>query len=250
MPETSRIGIPYPSQDIDPWWDAFETLMSFLDGCIYPTREDRNLFISGGGTIDWDSGTGTLTWSSPIKIISPIVGGSGSLAAGSVTIEDGQVLYVTVTRYATTSYSLTATVADNVPSDHNALAIARRDGGQLVWRNGLGPSGSDLALSDDIVDALNGASSPSSLNPFVTQTQIKTLSEKQKEDLSDQVDGVANLFTISEPYSGDTLEVYLDGRMVGFNGNGFVETDSTLGTFTTTDVPLAGSTLIVKYHAE
>lgn len=140
-----RMGWPYPAREDDPWYDGFEDFVQADDASGFAHREDRNLFITGGGTLSWDAGTGVLTWTEAIQLVSPTTGFLLSIAADSVTIENGEVLYATLVRQALEARTLTKAIATSVPSNDNAFMLCVRIGNNLHWRNGLVmPSGSSV----------------------------------------------------------------------------------------------------------
>jgi len=153
-----RMGWPYPAREDDPWYDGFEDFVQADDASGFAHREDRNLFITGGGTLSWDAGTGVLTWTEAIQLVSPTTGFLLGIAADSVTIENGEVLYAVLVRQALEARTLTKAIANSVPSNDNAFMLCVRIGNNLHWRNGLvmssgssvsgvGFSGSGISLS-------------------------------------------------------------------------------------------------------
>ena len=135
MPTSSRMRWPYPSEDQNPWYEAFKGLVTALDASGYASREDRHLICAGGGTLSWAAPV--FTWTAPIKISAAIPGFLWQLDAGSVSIDDGQVLYVTLTRGITANQTVTPTVANQVPSSDQTLVLAVRIGTRLYLRSGV-----------------------------------------------------------------------------------------------------------------
>lgn len=127
---------PYPSKDADPWFDGFEDMTGAMDASGYASREDRNILISGGGTVSFVASSGLITWSQPIVFMSPIAGFKLTLGAGSATLADGAVLYVNVTRSPTGNTSLSPLVASQVPNTDSAMLVAIRSGSAVYFRNG------------------------------------------------------------------------------------------------------------------
>lgn len=74
---------------------------------------------------------------------------------------------------------------------------------------------------------------------------IKSGAEMKKADLTSQVDGEENVFTVPNVYVAGSLRVYYNGIRQE-SGNGFSETTST--TFTTTFTPSVGETISVDYE--
>jgi len=128
---------PYPAEYVQNWYETFRSFVESADASGYAAREDRQLIITGGGAITWNGTTGIFTWASPIKIVSPITGFQVQVAAGQVTITDGQVIYLSLTRAPTRIVTATIRAATQVPSTDIDYVLATRIGAKLYWRNGL-----------------------------------------------------------------------------------------------------------------
>ena len=51
MPNTSKMAWPYPTENQDPWWDAYVSLMTAMDASGFASREDRSIVVMEGGRI-------------------------------------------------------------------------------------------------------------------------------------------------------------------------------------------------------
>src|SRR6185503_19482585 len=103
MERSSRMQWPYPSEDQDPWFEAFKALVDASDTAAYAARENMNILFMNGGNLTFDAGVNSLTWATAIEALSPIEGYLVSLVGASgppysVTITDGQVLYFNTVR--------------------------------------------------------------------------------------------------------------------------------------------------------
>lgn len=136
MANTPRMNWPFPNENQDPWYIALENFAKALDASGFASREDRQLILFGGGTIDWSAIGSTLQWSQPLKVASPIAGFLLSVPATSVTIEDGQALYATLTRAPTRNQNVQVQVANQVPQTDIDYILAIRVGSSIYWRNG------------------------------------------------------------------------------------------------------------------
>ena len=136
MPNSNKMLWPYPNKDTDPWFDIFESMVTAMDSSGYASREDRNIIFGGGGDVHWDAGTSILTWAADIVAYSMISGFKLSIPAGSISVADGDVIYINVTRYPVTSATIAATTATNVPNTDSAMALAVRVGTTIYWRWG------------------------------------------------------------------------------------------------------------------
>jgi len=136
---------PYPTENVQNWYEAFKAFVGAVDFSAYSHREDRQLILAGGGTVSWNATGSALSWSAPIRVVSMIAGFQIRAEAGSVTLDDGQLLYLNLTRYPTNNIVATPVVANQVPSTDTALLLVVRVGDKLYWRNGLVmPSGASV----------------------------------------------------------------------------------------------------------
>lgn len=136
MTSTSKMLWPYPSKDLDPWFDGFESMVGAMDASGYASREDRNILISEGGNVAFTASTGLLSWSAAIVFLSTISGYKLTLGAASVNLLDGECLYVNATRSPTGNVSLSPLVAGTVPNTDSAMLLAVRNGTSVYFKNG------------------------------------------------------------------------------------------------------------------
>lgn len=136
MPNTSKMIWPYPNKDSDPWFDAFTSMVLAMDASGYASREDRSIVLTGGGVVSFVASTGSLSWAAAIAMLSPIAGFKMTLPVGSVALQDGQALYVNVTRSPVGALTLSAQVGNQVPNTDAAMLLAIRSGTVVYWRNG------------------------------------------------------------------------------------------------------------------
>ena len=103
------------------------------------TRQDRNTFLTGGGTLTWDAGTDTLTWTAPLKIRvgakTEYTIGTGSIGAVDAT---HKVVYVIIDRDTPGVVApLVAALGDAALDADGALALGIRGADdQFYFRNG------------------------------------------------------------------------------------------------------------------
>lgn len=147
---------PYPSDGQDPWYDAFAAMVSSQDASAYAGFEDRNTFISGGGTFTFTAATGEVEWTAPIRIVLPSTGTTQNATTPLVvTLQDGQCAYVLLDRGSTAPNNLAVLTAFALPpvNRDEILVLFIRVGARIHFRNGL-------VLSDgDPVEVFDGPSS-------------------------------------------------------------------------------------------
>lgn len=136
MTNTAKMLWPYPTKDSDPWFAGFESMTGAMDASGYAAREDRNILISGGGTVSFTASTGLVSWSAAIVLMSPISGFKLTLPAGSAVLADGAHLCVNVVRAPTGNSSLASFVSAQVPNTDSAMLLAVRNGSAVYFRNG------------------------------------------------------------------------------------------------------------------
>lgn len=150
MPTTERMQFPYPSFRKDPWYDEIEATFAAIDAASYASREDRGALLVDGGVISWTVSSSTLAWAGNLGITSAAAGLLCVMAAGSVTISEGQFLYVNLTRYPQSNVTVTPNVAAVVPSTDSAFVLAIRRNDRIVWRNSaVLADGDSRALFED-----------------------------------------------------------------------------------------------------
>lgn len=87
--------------------------------------------------MSWNAGTGILSWTAALEIYSVISGFRLDIPAGNVTVLDGEVFFVNLTRAPTLNVTLGTAVALQVPNTDSAFALAVRRGTDIFWRHGV-----------------------------------------------------------------------------------------------------------------
>ena len=172
MPNTNKMLWPYPAKDTDPWFENFESMVTAMDSSGYAAREDRNLLLSEGGLVSFTASSGLLAWDASIVLLSPISPFKLTLPAGSVTLLDGERLYVNVTRAPSSSASLSSYVAAQVPNTNDAMLLAVRSGSDVYFKNGSRVADGD---SKTLFES-------AALSPGVEQIDIVKLATRESHD--------------------------------------------------------------------
>lgn len=138
MPNTNKMQWPFPAKDRDPWFEIFEQMSIAMDSSGYASREDRSIIMAGGGDVTFDGGANTLSWTDPLDFYSTISGFRVTVAATdpTITLNDGEILYLNITRSPTQNVSVSTATADTLPNTDDAMAIAVRVGSSVYWRHG------------------------------------------------------------------------------------------------------------------
>lgn len=142
MPATSRTGIPYPEKGTNPFYLGFKAMLDAIDVMIFASREDRNFLLQVPTQPAFDPDSGTLSWSQDLTLVSAVSGVVWSIPAGSASLSEGGIAYVTVTRGGSASGNLAVSVSQKLPSTNadNLVVIAIRRGGRVYFRNGVSAS--------------------------------------------------------------------------------------------------------------
>lgn len=139
MFRSTRLHWPFPRQNANPWYPQFLDFAQAQDATAFAAMEDRNLFITGGGTFSFDATTGTLSWSAALEVNSPFTGFRQILAPGSAVIANGMMgvveLHRGVQADATLSFSSVLSLQAGSPAEVS-LGICYRRGSLLYFRNG------------------------------------------------------------------------------------------------------------------
>lgn len=138
MPNTNKMIWPVPAKDSDPWFEIFDQMVTAQDSSSYAHREDRHNRLSGGGDVSFNATSGVVAWTAPIEILSPISGFKITVPVPltSLVVEDGQLVYINLTRSPVSNVSAVAVVASTAPNTDSAYVLCVRNGTGVFWVNG------------------------------------------------------------------------------------------------------------------
>lgn len=137
MPLSTRLKWPIPSEGQSPWYDAFLALVNKIDASVFASREDRHIVLMEGGTVSFVASTNTLSWDGTIEVLAGVTGFHWDLGPQSVSILDGEMMYIDVSRSPTQNTVVTPQVAKKIPSTDAALLLCIRRGSEILWRDGF-----------------------------------------------------------------------------------------------------------------
>lgn len=143
MRSTPLLQLPYPAPNADPFYADFERMVQAFDTLCAALVEDRNVILTGGGTLTWaiqPGGKGRLTWSDAFVVTSPATGRTETVAAGSVDIDDGTMLYVRLVRRPVSNPELALVSGQRIDLDQSPetpYVLGLRRGTSFVFRTGL-----------------------------------------------------------------------------------------------------------------
>jgi len=153
MSTSPRMKWPYPREGEDPWYDSFEDLIRAQDASVFAFHDQKNIILSGGGTISWDASTGFVSWDAPIVLNSSQSGFIESIPPDSLYVgTDGQLGYVLFVTSPQNNVQLILRAVDSLPPADvdGAYILFRRRQNKLYWRNGgVLNDGDSAAIIDD-----------------------------------------------------------------------------------------------------
>ena len=142
MPNLTPLNdFPYPVENEDPFFTTYKSGEVARDVAHWATADNGNLVFSGGGTFSWNSGTGTLTWSSTVSISGFTTNFSATIASGSVVLQDGERAFFTMPRKPASAVAVTLTRGSRIYKAgtrlHDLRLFAARTGDVIYLLNGV-----------------------------------------------------------------------------------------------------------------
>lgn len=205
--QTPRLHYIFPDFQEDPWFENIAAFFLGVDGTNWATSEDRNLSMTGGGTLLLDAGGNLLSWTQPILLQTHSVGITWKVDPATLTVLVGQVVWVQVDR---TSLAQNPTAVRTVtPNVSNVLVTSdpqrlqdkivlgfRKSATAFVWRTGC-------VITDSVPSNCleTGCSCPGGFSDLWVMGDVPPQTPN----------GVTTVFTTSFAYVPTKLGVYLDG---------------------------------------
>jgi len=183
VPLTSRAKLPYPSEQRDPWFDQFLAFVQAVDSAVYAEREDRALWIMGGGAVSWNAEVNTLSWLADIELPAAPVGFLWRIVPSTLLVQDGQFIYFQAVRSPTDNVNVTLVTGSQVPAlvsedPTNSIPFGLRRGSRIYFRNGdviqdgetsniFETSGVSLTINYSTPATLDGAAGSGGSSPLI-----------------------------------------------------------------------------------
>jgi hypothetical protein len=169
MPNTPRLGLQYPDEGQDPFFGIIKSFFEGLDSFIQSCVADRNLFLRGGGTVSFNSGTGQISWSAALELWDLQSGFRYQIAGpGTVTLADGAFAYIDVNRVLTQTLTINLQVAQNLNTPGaGKIVVVFRNGTKVVFRNGIVL---DAGFSGEVINNGGTADVRTGTEPFAAVT--------------------------------------------------------------------------------
>jgi hypothetical protein len=138
MATSDRQKWSYPDEDQDPWWVAYDSQVQQQDASTYALRETLNAVIMNGGTFTFSPAGNSLDWTSIIDVLAAPTGRLWQVPAGGVTLNEGEMVYITVPRSPVENVGVSVasgSVLPDVLRDDRIVLAIRRDN-RCYFRNG------------------------------------------------------------------------------------------------------------------
>lgn len=139
---TPFLNIPYPDEESDPFWDAFEGMVENFEQVVFYNKMFANMIVTNGGIRSWNPTSRLFSWTDDFQILVPhwgfrvrVVNGPDGMtrAAG---LQDGQCLIIKMPMQMsgdiTTNFTLVSQL--NV-QEHNNFVVAACAGSALYIKN-------------------------------------------------------------------------------------------------------------------
>lgn len=208
--QTSFLQNTFPSPLEEPFEDSMNAYFASIDVELFSAVTDRNLLITGGGIINLNTTTNTLSWTAPLQLTNFVTGLFQEVPAGAVMLLPGQFLAAIQVRgleEITTTLNLvsfTGTKLEDRPRGelHVDTVLCFRYGDLVIWRNGA-------ILPPDFPF-------PILITPTVTLRRAFVLSsflnaQYLNQGLKGTPNGVRTVFGICRNTDSNLFAVYLDG---------------------------------------
>jgi hypothetical protein len=136
---TPRMQFPYPSDREQPFFTSYRSGELARDASHWALSENDNLVFAGGGTWTWTAGTGVLSWSADLLILGFTSPTKSYLLipAGSIVVEDEEVVFFNVLRLLQTNANATLekgpTIAKPGVRLHDLMLFAARVGDVIYF---------------------------------------------------------------------------------------------------------------------
>lgn len=208
--QTSFLENTFPSPLEEPFIDSMNAYFAAIDVELFSCVTDRNLMITGGGTIGLDTSTNTLSWSAPIQLTNFVTGFFEEIPAGAVTLLPGQFLAAIQVRGLEdivgpiNLVAFTGTKLEDRPRGelHVDTVLCFRYGDLVIWRNGA-------ILPPDFPF-------PILITPTVTLRRAFVLAEFLRaqylnQSLMGTPDSIRTVFGICRNIDDNLFAIYIDG---------------------------------------
>lgn len=218
MPYTLKTKFPYPDFKVDPWFDAFISMVEALDYEFWAEWEDRNIILMRGGQISWSVVNAKLSWTNDIEVLSALVGFYLRIPAGYVNLQEGEMFYVSAVRSPTGIVTVEARVASQLRETEKGedfVVIAVRRNNKIYFRNGAHLGDGDSYFLFEVNYFGSGGGSQGS--PFITMAT----NEVNPAVIPD----VVGMFEVN-PLDFGTTTVGIQFDVIGWRsgmGDGFVQ---------------------------
>lgn len=139
---SSFLGIPYPDEACDPFYDQFEGAILTIEKILFYQKMFANMIVTNGGTRTWNPVTGLFSWSADFQILVPHWGFRVNAQLGpdntnrSVILADGQFLFIVMPMQMSANINQNFKIGSQLNVlEHDKFVVAARAGSALYIKN-------------------------------------------------------------------------------------------------------------------
>ena len=141
MKLTPRNRFPYPEEREEPFYGNFVAGLIAEDHAHWANADNGNLTYYSSAVVSWDAGTNTLDWDDVVFITGFADSYPAFLPAGSINIQDGEVVFFKMPRYLKAPTELTLYRSNRIFLEgvrlHDLRLFVARIGTTLYFSDGL-----------------------------------------------------------------------------------------------------------------
>lgn len=147
MAKTTFLDITYPDENANPFYNAYRQQMESMSRILFQTKLQAQMIMGGGGTVTFNSGTNTLSWTQDFVIPVYYYGYKLNVVYGpdfstrSAVLSDGSALYIEVPFVLTENKNINFSVGSSINKENHQLLVVGFRSGSKVYLNGLGVIG-------------------------------------------------------------------------------------------------------------
>lgn len=147
MADTPRLNMPYPDFRETNWNDSFQAFADAVDANVFAVREEQNVLVRGGGSVEMNTTTDVFSWSGDVLITSPTHAQTITLLAAAIAINDGEFWAIKTPKGPAGSVEIASEALTSVDPSQGYKVLGYRSGDDMVLFNGK------VIPADTVVDS-------------------------------------------------------------------------------------------------
>jgi hypothetical protein len=147
MAKTTFLDITYPDENANPFYNAYKQQMESMSRILFQAKLQAQMIMGGGGTVTFNAGTNTLSWTQDFVIPVYYYGYKLNVVFGpdfatrQAVLSDGNALYIEVPFVLTGNKNINFSVGNAINKENHQLLVVGFRSGSKVYLNGLGVIG-------------------------------------------------------------------------------------------------------------